>query len=77
MLRQAAQQTVGLLAQPCLLSLSQDAPILNRIKWNYLIVDEAHRLKNAESALYQVGSLILGWGQVRLTGGRLILDCIK
>lgn len=32
----------------------KDAPILGAIKWNYLMVDEAHRLKNADSALYQV-----------------------
>ncbi|KAG1670418.1 hypothetical protein FOA52_010153 [Chlamydomonas sp. UWO 241] len=31
----------------------KDAPILSRIKWSALVVDEAHRLKNAESALYQ------------------------
>mmetsp|Transcript_15385 Transcript_15385/g.45299 ORF Transcript_15385/g.45299 Transcript_15385/m.45299 type:complete len:1328 (-) Transcript_15385:31-4014(-) len=30
----------------------KDAPILSKIKWNFLVVDEAHRLKNAESALY-------------------------
>ena len=29
-----------------------DAPILSHINWSYLIVDEAHRLKNNESALY-------------------------
>ncbi|KAL3153482.1 hypothetical protein ABBQ38_011813 [Trebouxia sp. C0009 RCD-2024] len=31
----------------------KDASILNHIKWNYMMVDEAHRLKNHESALYQ------------------------
>ena len=31
----------------------KDAAILNQIKWNYMMVDEAHRLKNHESALYQ------------------------
>ena len=32
----------------------KDASTLGRVKWNYLMVDEAHRLKNHESALYQV-----------------------
>ena len=31
----------------------KDAEILGRIYWNFLIVDEAHRLKNNDSALYQ------------------------
>eukprot|EP00891_Asterochloris_glomerata_P009533 jgi/Astpho2/9533/e_gw1.00146.29.1_t len=31
----------------------KDAAILNQVNWNYMMVDEAHRLKNSESALYQ------------------------
>ncbi|KAJ9527500.1 hypothetical protein QJQ45_025767 [Haematococcus lacustris] len=31
----------------------KDAHVLGSIRWNYMLVDEAHRLKNAESALYQ------------------------
>ena len=38
----------------------KDAEQLGDIRWSYLVVDEAHRLKNNESALYRVTlSLIL------------------
>jgi chromodomain-helicase-DNA-binding protein 1 len=32
----------------------KDAEQLGDIRWSYLVVDEAHRLKNNESALYRV-----------------------
>ena len=32
----------------------KDAATLGKIPWNFLMVDEAHRLKNNESALYSV-----------------------
>jgi chromodomain-helicase-DNA-binding protein 1 len=39
----------------------KDAPLLGQVPWAFLMVDEAHRLKNAESALYQVCGWLWQW----------------
>eukprot|EP00698_Gefionella_okellyi_P009866 TRINITY_DN2530_c0_g1_i3.p1 TRINITY_DN2530_c0_g1~~TRINITY_DN2530_c0_g1_i3.p1 ORF type:complete len:1174 (+),score=207.58 TRINITY_DN2530_c0_g1_i3:3464-6985(+) len=36
--------------------IMRDRPILSRLKWNYIIIDEGHRMKNSECKLH----LILG-----------------
>ena len=47
----------------------KDAEQLGEIRWSYLVVDEAHRLKNNESALYRV--------RVQSSGGTSVLQtCI-
>ena len=38
----------------------KDAEQLSEIRWSYLVVDEAHRLKNDVSALYRVCALPSG-----------------
>lgn len=35
--------------------------MLRQVQWAHLMVDEAHRLKNNESALYQVRSCLHKW----------------
>ncbi len=63
----------------------KDASILNQIKWNYMMVDEAHRLKNHESALYQEMTqfsfknrlLITGWSHLQLCGINSLLAFVS
>ncbi len=54
----------------------KDAEQLGDIRWSYLVVDEAHRLKNNESALYRVSlkcesAVYLGME------GALLLCCLE
>lgn len=37
--------------------LLKDKAVLSKIRWSYLMVDEAHRLKNSEASLYMALSV--------------------
>ncbi|KAE9989972.1 hypothetical protein EG327_002068 [Venturia inaequalis] len=45
-----------------------DAPFLNTIKWQFLAVDEAHRLKNRDSQLYEALAAMNVGGRLLITG---------
>lgn len=48
-----------------------DAHFLRKIKWECLIVDEAHRLKNNESKFFKISSTISTKHKVLLTGKQI------
>ncbi|KAL9143209.1 hypothetical protein ABFS82_14G221200 [Erythranthe guttata] len=48
--------------------LLKDKTALSKIKWNYLMVDEAHRLKNSEASLYMTLSEFSTKNKVLITG---------
>ena len=46
----------------------KDAALLSKVRWNYLVVDEAHRLKNSEAALYKGLSAMKFANKLLVTG---------
>ncbi|XP_039028589.1 protein CHROMATIN REMODELING 5-like [Hibiscus syriacus] len=46
----------------------KDKAVLSKIRWNYLMVDEAHRLKNSEAQLYTTLSEFSTKNKVLITG---------
>ncbi|GLT51053.1 hypothetical protein SLA2020_245000 [Shorea laevis] len=46
----------------------KDKAVLSKIKWNYLMVDEAHRLKNSEAQLYTALSEFSTKNKLLITG---------
>ena len=50
----------------------KDRAVLSKIKWNYLMVDEAHRLKNSEAQLYTTLSVYFYFDLLQLSSVILV-----